>query len=84
MTHTRQTKKITNSPRASRRIPVLFFDPQKVALIESMIAQWQDLSEERRRPRTEAVILRAKRAQNDSLKDYCRLIKLTHYRTLTA
>jgi hypothetical protein len=35
-----------HSPRASRRIPVLFFHAQKVALIESMNPQWQDLSEE--------------------------------------
>jgi hypothetical protein len=34
-----------HSPRAARRIPVLFFHPQKVALIESMNPQWQDLSE---------------------------------------
>jgi hypothetical protein len=35
-----------HSTRASRRIPVLLFDPQKIALIESMNLQWQDLSEE--------------------------------------
>jgi hypothetical protein len=35
-----------HSARASRRILALLFDPQKVALIESMNPQWQDLSEE--------------------------------------
>src|SRR6202521_5360686 len=34
-----------HSPRASRRIPILFFRAQKIALIESMNPQCQDLSE---------------------------------------
>ncbi len=41
-------QKITNSTRASRRIPVLFLHAQKVALIESMNPQWENLSEERK------------------------------------
>ncbi len=35
-----------HSTRASRRIPVLFFHAQEVALIESMSSQRQALSEE--------------------------------------
>ena len=31
--------------RFARRIPILFFHPQKIALIESMNPQWQDVSE---------------------------------------
>jgi hypothetical protein len=46
-----KAKKITNSTRAPRRIPVLFFHTQKVALIESINPQWR---EEQRRDLREA------------------------------
>src|SRR3984893_4844829 len=39
-----------HSTRASRRIPILLFHPQKAALIESMNPQWQDSSASERGP----------------------------------